>query len=151
MINIEIVKTYSIFLFLLLHLFLIPNHEFDFFIYNVAVTTTYLVHFLFSQRLYSLNVYGYIILLFQCIHISFLCKFLYPLYFFLGLEFSFFFYSNHLFLSNFDTFFLTRKNTECIICYENCNIFKHYNCCKCVVCHSCSKQLFKCPICREYY
>lgn len=148
MIHIEILKTYTIFFFLILHLFLVPSTEFLFFTMNHIVVLFYFSKFLVPVYLYKLNLYGYMLLLFQSMIISLSCKFLYPLYFYSCLEFTFFFHSNHFFLENFNHYLFLKKK-ECLVCYENINIIKRYFCCNCNICFSCSKKIFKCPICRE--
>lgn len=151
MINIEILKAYSTFFFMILHLCFIPFQEIFFFIMNYLIVIFYLSHFFYKTHLFSLNLLGYIIILVQCIHLSLMCKFMYPLYFFLVLEFTFFFNSSHFYLENFSNYFIKNNANECIICYDDFYILKECPQCHCNVCKVCSAKIYKCPICRIFY
>ena len=151
MMNIEILKTYSTFFFMILHLLFIPFADIYFFVFNYLIVTFYLCHFFHKVYLFPLNVIGYSIVLIQCINLSLLCQFLYPLYFFLALEFTFFFNTSHVYLENYSHYFLRNNPDECIICYDNFYILKNCPQCNSNVCHYCSTKINKCPICRIFY
>ena len=151
MINIEILKAYFAFFFMILHLFLIPFEQVFLFMMNYLIVIFYLSHFFHNVHLFHLNLLGYIVIISQCIHLSLLCKFMYPLYFFLLVEFIFFFNSSHLYLENFTNHFIKKNTNECIICYDDFYIVKECPECHCTICSSCSNKIQKCPICRILY
>ncbi len=151
MMNVEILKAYSAFFFMILHLFFIPFQQIFVFVTNYLIVIFYLCHFFFKVHLFSLNLLGYTIIIIQCIHLSVLCQFMYPLYLFLLVEFTFFFNSSHLYLENYSNYYIKNKPDECIICYDNFYILKQCPECHCTVCNSCSNKISKCPICRIFY
>lgn len=149
--NVEILKTYITFFFMITNLMFVPFNDVHFYLLNYLVVLVYILHFFFPVYIFSINLHGYMIILLQCIFISLICEFLYPLYIFLGVEFTFFFNTNHLFLEDFTKFFIKKERSECIICYEDCSILKICEECNSNVCYKCSTHIYKCPICRIYY
>lgn len=149
--NVEILKAYSTFFFMILHLFFIPFQQYFYFIMSYFIVIFYLSHFFYKVHLFSINLLGYMIIIVQCLHLSVLCEFLFPLYFFLVLEFTFFLNSSHLYLENYSNHFIKKNPNECIICYDNFYILKECPQCHCNVCNLCSNKIRKCPVCRIFY